>query len=90
MIEVIDDFLDNVYFDSLVTLITDKDKTGNMSMPWYFQSSVSDHGLTEDNLFYMIHMVYEMNSPTSPLYENFLPLLDKLEVKSLMRIQRVN
>ena len=31
MIDVIDDFLDNVYFDSLVTLITDKDKTGNTS-----------------------------------------------------------
>ena len=87
IMKVIDNYLEEEYFDSLVTLFTDKEKTGNMRMPWYFQSSVSEHGLTEDTLFYMTHLLYEMNAPTSPLYDNLLPLLDKLEVKSLMRIK---
>ena len=39
--KVIDNFLDKEYFDSLVTLFTDKEKKGNSIMPWFFQSSIS-------------------------------------------------
>ena len=39
--KVIDNFLDEEYFDSLVTLFTDKEKRGNMTMQWYFLSSIS-------------------------------------------------
>ena len=42
--KVIDNFLDEEYFDSLVDLFTDKlDKTGgNVIMPWFFDSKISD------------------------------------------------
>ena len=46
--KVIDNFLDEEYFDSLVTLFTDKSKTHNPHMPWYFQTSV-EHAKTHKN-----------------------------------------
>ena len=85
--KVIDNFLDDKYFDSLVTLFTDKTKKGNTKMPWFFQSSISNTGVVEDNLFYMTHMLYNVNMPMSPLYEKIIPLLKKLEAKCLIRIK---
>ena len=38
--EVIDNFLDEEYFDSLVTLFTDKSKSSTSAMPWYLEPSV--------------------------------------------------
>ena len=85
--KVIDNFLDEEYFDSLVTLFTDKDKRGNFKMPWFFQSSISYDNVVEDNLFYMTHMFYDMNVPTSPRYDKLIPLLEKLEAVFLKRIK---
>ena len=86
--EVIDNFLDEEYFDKLVTLITDKEKTANMVMPWYFQSRIADINIkTVDNLFYMIHMFYDGNVPMSSLYPELIPLLKKLSIGSLMRVK---
>ena len=85
--KVIDNFLDDKYFDSLVTLFTDKTKKGNTKMPWFFQSSISNTGVVEDNLFYMTHMFYDRNVPKSPHYESLLPILKKLDGKSLIRIK---
>ena len=85
--EVIDNFLDEEYFDSLVTLFTDKEGTGNVIMPWYFQSSISNKNVVEDKLFYMTHMLYDANVPMSDHYESLFPLLEKLEVRCLIRIK---
>ena len=85
--EVIDNFLDEEYFDSLVTLFTDKEKTGNQDMPWYFQPNISDKDVIEDKLFYMTHMLYTDNMPMSSHYDNLFPLLEKLEAGCLMRIK---
>ncbi len=85
--KVIDNFLDEKYFDSLVTLFTDKEKRGNTTMPWYFNSSISDEDVVEDKLFYMTHMLYTDNVPMSPLYNHLIPLLKKLEIKCLIRIK---
>jgi len=90
--KVIDNFLDEEYFDELVTLFTDKEKTGNKAMPWYFQTSISypkEYEKTEldSKLFLLYHMFYEGSSPKSAYYEKLIPLLEKLEVKSLLRIK---
>ena len=87
--KVIDNFLDKEDFDSLVTLITDKEKLGNAVMPWYFNSSISIayDNVVEDKLFYMFHVFYDDNEPQSPLYKNLFPLLEKLEVICLIRIK---
>ena len=85
--EVIDNFLDEEYFDSLVTLFTDKEKTGNQDMPWYFQPNISDKDVIEDKLFYMTHGIYDKNMPKSIHYNNLVPLLEKLEVRCLIRVK---
>ena len=83
--KVIDNFLDEKYFDSLVTLFTDKEKRGNSIMPWYFNSSISDEDVVEDKLFYMTHMLYTDNMPMSSHYEKIIPLLEKLDTTCLIR-----
>ena len=85
--EVIDDFLDEEYFDSLVTLFTGKDEEGIFNMPWYFQSCISKKNVVEDKLFYMTHMFYENNMPKSNFYDKLIPLLEKLGVECLLRIK---
>ena len=56
--KVIDNFLDEEYFDSLVTLITDKTKSGNNIMPWFLQSSVAYDTIVEDKIFLLYHTQY--------------------------------
>ena len=85
--EVIDNFLDEKYFDELVTLITDKNKTGNTEMPWFFVSNIAHRDINEDKLFYMTHVFYERNVPTSNHYNKMVPLLEKLGVVCLLRIK---
>ena len=85
--EVIDDFLDKEYFDSLVTRFTDKEKTGNPMMPWFLQSSITKYKIVEGNLFYMTHMFYEDNIPMSTHYDCLIPLLEKLKAGCLIRVK---
>ena len=86
--EVIDNYLDEEYFDSLVAYVTDKEKTGNFIMPWFFVSNIAHRNINEDNkLFYMIHMFYDGNVPVSPFYDKIIPLLEKLEANSLIRVK---
>ena len=85
--EVIDNFLDEKYFDNLITLFTDKDKTGNEVMPWFFKLGISKQKVVEGKLFYMTHLFYDGNVPQSSLYDKLVPLLNKLEVKCLIRVK---
>ena len=100
--KVIDNFLDEEYFDSLVDLFTDKlDKTGgNVIMPWFFDSKISDKVYLnncsleskisvngEDKFFYMWHLFYEDNMPASPFCDKLVPLLNKLDTKCLIRVK---
>jgi len=93
---VINDFLDEEYFDSLVTLFTDIKNEKNV--PWYFQSNVvfpkgekkweTELETEEKNeLFYMAHLFYEKHRPNSEHYDIIIPLLEKLEVRCLIRIK---
>ena len=83
--EVIDNFLDEKYFDSLAKNIA----MPNSKMPWFFEPSVSGNADEKkySNLFYMQHSFYTNNLPTSPLFEKLWPLLDKLEARCLLRVK---
>ena len=91
--KVIDNFLDEEYFDSLVTFFTDKEKIGNQDMPWFFQSSTvypkigEKRVVSEDRFFYMTHLFYSNSLPASPFYDKLVPLLQKLEARCLIRIK---
>ena len=85
--EVIDNFLDEGYFNSLVALFTDKEEENNIDVPWFFCSNVSKKELAIDKLFYMAHKLYDENMPASSLYDRLIPLCEKLQVKCLLRIK---
>ena len=86
--EVIDNFLDEEYFDSLVTLFTGRKQAENSQLPWFFLREINlNHNVAEDNLFYMIHTFYAKNQPTSSGYDKLFPLLEKLEARCLIRIK---
>ena len=98
--EVIDNFLDEEYFDSLVTLFTvpvwppiiswglvnqDESKRGLES---YEAGENEDQWEGKDEkIFYMIHVIYDYNIPTSSHYDILLPLLEKLGTRCLMRLK---
>ena len=83
--KVIDNFLDEKYFNSLVTLFTDKTEGG--AIPWYFNSRLNNNDVIENSIFYMTHKFYDQNIPNSVHYEKLFPLLKKLEIKCLIRIK---
>ena len=84
---VIDNFLDEEYFDSLVSLFMGE------RFHWFFLTDVAypknhkrKNTVEEDNKsFYMMHTVYDQNQPCSNTYDNLIPLLEKLGVWSLVR-----
>ena len=85
--KVIDNFLDEEYFDKLVTLFTDKGALGgNVIMPWNLCTHVTTKK-AEDKLFYMTNVLYKSNAPTGPLYNELIPLLKKLNATCLIRIK---
>ena len=86
--KVIDNFLDEEYFDSLVTLFIDKGKNNKgdgsqFTMPWFFDSSSSDND--EDIFFYMWHLFYEAHEPKSPHFNALLPLLEILGARCVIQ-----
>ena len=85
--KVIDNFLDEGYFDTLVTLFTDKEKTGNEVLPWFLSSNIAYDNVVEDTFFYMTHVIYNENKPNSNYYEIIIPLLDKLKARCLIRVK---
>ena len=88
--KVIDNFLDEEYFNELVSLLTDKEYANNI-MPWFLQTAITttpEHRpVTEDKIFILYHMFYNNHRPQSPLYEKLIPLLEKLKVSCLIRIK---
>ena len=78
--EVIDNFLDKEYFDSLATFFINQ-------MPWFFSKEIAEENVVEDKLFYMYHNIYEACVPRSPAFDKIFPLLQKLEADHLLRIK---
>ena len=77
--KVIDNFLDEKYFDSLVSLLEE--------IPWFFQTDIAYDNVGEDKIFLLYHMFYAQNTPTGALYEKLIPLLEKLGAEVLVRIK---
>tara|TARA_Y100000401_G_scaffold115012_1_gene117949 strand:+ start:680 stop:1162 length:483 start_codon:yes stop_codon:yes gene_type:complete len=56
-------------------------------LPWLFQPTVAKEtdDMSYDNYMYS-HMVYHEQRPRSPVYEDLIPLVEQLNVKSVIRI----
>ena len=83
--EVIDNFLPKEDFKRLQEILPEQ-------VPFYFQKAINGfHSKSEeDKTFYMTHMLYnwDNNFPDySTFYNDYKIILDKLEVKSLVRMK---
>jgi hypothetical protein len=76
--KVIDNFLDEKYFNSLVSFLEE--------IPWFFLKEVVA-GIPENKIFLLYHLFYAQNVPKSAHFDILVPLLQKLGVNCLMRIK---
>ena len=77
------DFLKKETFLKLKDIIVLSDNT----FPFYFNNTVSTINFKSNNDFYFTHTVYKDYRPYSDLFEIFKPVLQQLNVKSLIRIK---
>ncbi len=79
--KVIDNFLDKEHFYPLHDYLND------LKTPWFYQ----EQGTVSNKPFdisWFSHTFYTNQQPDTPCYHHFIPnILEKLEVKSLMRVQ---
>ena len=78
-IQVIDNFLDKDCFNKIKTSMT-----GNY-FPWFYCDYVSHKD--EKDKFYFVHNFYKDSKPQSPFFTMLDNLLNKLEIKSLIRVK---
>ncbi len=80
--KTIKNFCQKDFFNNLVKKITKEDTA------FFFNNCVAYEKEKQNNLtYYFTHIVYEKQMPNSPLYELFVPILDQLKVKALIRIK---
>ena len=82
--KVIDNYLPLEDFEVIQRQITGDDQV----FPWYYNKFVDNRskGETHDH-FYFCHVVYNDNKPNSDYYNTVLPLINKINPISLIRIK---
>ena len=93
--EVIDNFLEEEYFNSLVALFMEEEKETRRKLPWFFEPNIAyskKHKKwkpkeKDDKSFFMTHVLYTRNVPISNFFNDILPLLDKIGPLSLLRVR---
>jgi len=78
MIKILDNFLDKNSFKEIKELVFDN------NFPWFYQNQKVDK---KDNEYQFTHVIYDNHSPNSDMYEKITPLIDKLNIKSLIRVK---
>jgi len=80
-IKIIDNFLEPSYFNELGTLLN-SDK-----FSWFIGKEISNSGEVLGNLYYQTHTLFINYQICSEFFDKFTPMLDKLNVKSLIRLR---
>ena len=75
--KVIDNFLPKDNFLDIKTILESN------SFPWFFQNTVSG----KDNDYYFIHHLYNHDTISSNYFNMIKPIIDKIKMKSLIRIK---
>lgn len=83
---IIDDFLESKDFDRLKSVM------GSCTFPWYFNTPVINYPQTycetsEKYNFQFVHTFYKEYQPSSDLFYLMLPLIEKINPKSILRIK---
>jgi hypothetical protein len=76
---VVDNFLPSDYFENLVSLVSNND------FHWFFSGTIADK--TDNSDCYFAHTVYINHRINSNLFDHLQPLLQKINVKALLRIR---
>ena len=79
--KIIDSFLSEDEFKVFEKKIT------KHPFPWYFNDKLNNSQDKEDKSFYLTHLVYFNSVPTSDFFKDFNVILDKIDIKSLIRIK---
>jgi hypothetical protein len=77
-IQVIDNFLNEEEFNNLSSFVMGD------NFPWYYNDFVTEN---LDNKFYLTHTFYREPADLSNWFNSCLPILKKLNCKSVMRIK---
>jgi len=64
-----------------------KDLTWSPNFPYYFQNLVNYNHTNEDGYSYFTHTLFVDGKVNSKLYDVFLPLINKLKIKKLIRVK---
>ena len=79
-IETIDNFLEDKTFEELQQSFFEKD------FPWYYNNYVNFDNAVDEN-FQFIHLFYKDDEPKSRLLYMLHPILDKLDIFTILRIK---
>lgn len=81
--KVVENFLSKDYFKEIQNKVM-----SDHVVPFFFNSHVAENreGHHIDN-YYFTHNVYDKNLPNSNLFDLFVPMLELMECKSLIRIK---
>jgi hypothetical protein len=77
--EVIDNFLPVDQYNEIYNVIRGK------NFPWYYSDSVGYDNGKDVGDWYMLHILFEQMSPQSQFFNILFPLIDKLQMKALIR-----
>ena len=88
--EIIDDFLPQKEFQDIQTYLMNDVKNTSPPIGWIYNPNIVQpiYYKGENNVkhFYMVHLIYLVNV-LSPFYDKLIPVLEKLNVKALVRIK---
>lgn len=79
--KIIDNFIDKNQFQKIVNTLFDN------NFPWFFQNEINSNYEKNNNSFYFTHLLYIDNKVNSQFYDLFLPILNKIKIKTLMRVK---
>lgn len=87
-IKILDNFLDEHSFNTIKDLLMGT----NFVFPWYYMDSVvisSPEEKSDPDTYQFSHMFFDISQGgvSSPFFNTLQPLLDKLEVKTILRVK---
>ena len=78
-VKIIDNFLDKETFNNIKKILEED------MFPWYVSKGVTHINNTNKDHYAFFHKFYENNTINSNYFTNLKPILDKLNVKALIR-----
>lgn len=77
---VVNNFLPEEQFQAIKKVIL------GSSIPWYYSPYVASHRFKDDG-FYFLHTFYDYFKPNSPYFDFVLPLVNRIDVKAIVRMK---